>query len=146
LFLKISAAVEAAHRNSVIHRDLKPNNILVNREGEPKLLDFGIAKVVGNNTNPLELTTLGQERLTPISASPEQAKGEPVTISSDIYGLGVVLYEVLTGVRPHRFLTSDPSREELVQVEITKILSIHYNSNVDQWIASPISLPGSVHI
>ena len=116
LFLKISAAVEAAHRNSVIHRDLKPNNILVNREGEPKLLDFGIAKVVGNNTNPVELTTFGQERLTPISASPEQAKGEPVTISSDIYGLGVVLYEMLTGVRPHRFLTSDPSREELVEV------------------------------
>src|SRR6266571_3835091 len=116
LFLKVSAAVEAAHRNSVIHRDLKPNNILVNREGEPKLLDFGIAKVVGNNTNPLELTTLGRERLTPISASPEQAKGEPVTISSDIYGLGVVLYEMLTGVRPHRFLTSDPSREELVEV------------------------------
>ena len=116
LFLKISAAVEAAHRNSVIHRDLKPNNILVSREGEPKLLDFGIAKVVGNNTNPVELTTFGQERLTPISASPEQAKGEPVTISSDIYGLGVVLYEMLTGVRPHRFLTSDPSREELVEV------------------------------
>ncbi len=105
-----------ARCNSVIHRDLKPNNILVSREGEPKLLDFGIAKVVGNNTNPVEITTLGQERLTPISASPEQAKGEPVTISSDIYGLGVVLYEMLTGVRPHRFLTSDPSREELVEV------------------------------
>ena len=59
LFLKISAAVEAAHRNSVIHRDLKPNNILVSREGEPKLVDFGIAKVVGNNANPVELNTLG---------------------------------------------------------------------------------------
>ncbi len=116
LFLKISSAVEAAHRNSVIHRDLKPNNILVNREGEPKLLDFGIAKIVGNKANPLELTTLGQERFTPGSASPEQAKGEPVTTSSDIYALGVVLYETLTGERPHRFLTSDPSREELVEV------------------------------
>jgi len=116
LFLKISAAVEAAHRNSVIHRDLKSNNILVNCEGEPKLLDFGIAKFVGKNTNPLELTALGRERLTPVSASPEQAKGEPVTISSDIYGLGVILYEMLTGVRPHRFLTSDPSREDLVEV------------------------------
>src|ERR1700720_1935454 len=116
LFLKISAAVEAAHRNSVIHRDLKSNNILVNCEGEPKLLDFGIAKVVGKNTNPLELTALGQERFTPGSASPEQAKGEPVTTSSDIYALGVVLYEMLTGERPHRFLTSDPSREDLVEV------------------------------
>jgi serine/threonine protein kinase/Tfp pilus assembly protein PilF len=116
LFLKISAAVEAAHRNSVIHRDLKPNNILVNHEGEPKLLDFGIAKIVGNEANPLELTALGQERFTPGSASPEQAKGEPVTTCSDIYALGVVLYEMLTGERPHRFLTSDPSREELVQI------------------------------
>jgi eukaryotic-like serine/threonine-protein kinase len=116
LFLKISAAVEEAHRNSVIHRDLKPTNILVNREGEPKLLDFGIAKVLGGETNPLELTALGQERLTPVSASPEQAQGEPVTVASDIYALGVVLYEMLTGVRPHRFLTRDPSREELVQV------------------------------
>ncbi len=124
LFLKISAAVEVAHRNSVIHRDLKPNNILVNREGEPKLLDFGIAKVVGNNMNPLELTALGQERLTPISASPEQAKGKTVTISSDIYGLGLVLYEMLTGVRPHRFLTSDPSHEELVEVVCKQPLTL----------------------
>src|ERR1700719_1894680 len=116
LFLKVSAAVEAAHRNSVIHRDLKPNNILVNHEGEPKLLDFAIAKIVGNEANPLELTALGQERFTPGSASPEQAKGEPVTTSSDIYALGVVLYEMLTGERPHRFLTSDPSREDLVEV------------------------------
>jgi len=116
LFLKISGAVEAAHRNSIVHRDLKPTNILVNREGEPKLLDFGIAKLIGNEPNSLEQTALGQERLTPVSASPEQAQGEPVTISSDIYALGVVLYEMLTGARPHRFSTTDPSREELVHV------------------------------
>src|ERR1700732_1281554 len=116
LFLKISGAVEAAHRNSIVHRDLKPTNILVNRDGEPKLLDFGIAKLIGNEPNALEQTALGQERLTPVSASPEQAQGEPVTISSDIYALGVVLYEILTGARPHRFSTTDPSREELVHV------------------------------
>src|SRR6202030_571278 len=116
LFLKISGAVEAAHRNSIVHRDLKPSNILVNREGEPKLLDFGIAKLIRNEPNALEQTALGQERLTPVSASPEQAQGEPVTISSDIYALGVVLYEMLTGARPHRFSTTDPSREELVHV------------------------------
>ena len=116
LFLKICGAVEAAHRNSIVHRDLKPSNILVNHEGEPKLLDFGIAKLIGNDADPLERTAFGQERLTPISASPEQAQGEAVTISSDIYALGVVLYEMLTGVRPHRFQTPDPSREELVHV------------------------------
>jgi serine/threonine protein kinase/Flp pilus assembly protein TadD len=116
LFLKIAGAVEAAHRNSIVHRDLKPTNILVNREGEPKLLDFGIAKLIGNEPNALEQTAVGQERLTPVSASPEQAQGDPVTISSDIYALGVVLYEMLTGARPHRFSTTDPSREELVHV------------------------------
>src|SRR6266404_4642080 len=116
LFLKVSAAVEAAHRNSVIHRDLKPNNILVNHEGEPKLLDFGIAKIIGSQTNPLEITSFRQQRLTPMSASPEQVKGEPVTVFSDIYALGVVLYEMLTGVRPHRFETSHPSDQELVEV------------------------------
>ena len=116
LFLKVSAAVEAAHHKSVIHRDLKPNNILVNHEGEPKLLDFGIAKVIGSNANPLEMTSFKQQRFTPSSASPEQVKGEPVTVLSDIYSLGVVLYEMLTGVRPHRFETSHPTDEELVEV------------------------------
>jgi serine/threonine protein kinase/tetratricopeptide (TPR) repeat protein len=116
LFLKVSAAVQAAHHKSVIHRDLKPNNILVNHEGEPKLLDFGIAKVLGSETNPLEVTSFKQQRLTPSSASPEQVKGEPVTVFSDIYALGVVLYEMLTSVRPHRFETSHPTDEELVEV------------------------------
>jgi len=124
LFLKVSAAVEAAHRNSVIHRDLKPNNILVNREGEPKLLDFGIAKVIGSQTNPLEITSFKQQRLTPMSASPEQVKGEPITVFSDIYALGVVLYEMLTGVRAHRFQTSHPSDEELIEVVCNQLPSL----------------------
>jgi serine/threonine protein kinase len=116
LFLKVCAAVEVAHRHSVVHRDLKPNNILVNHEGEAKLLDFGIAKLIGHDASPLELTALGQERLTPISASPEQAQGELVTKSSDIYSLGALLYEMLTGVRPHRFRSRNPSRAELINV------------------------------
>src|SRR5438094_6337893 len=124
LFLKVSAAVEAAHRNSVIHRDLKPNNILVNREGEPKLLDFGIAKVIGGRTNPLEITSFRQQRLTPTSASPEQVKGEPITVFSDIYALGAVLYEMVTGVRPHRFQTSHPNDEELVEVVCNQLPSL----------------------
>src|SRR5215472_8880644 len=124
LFLKVSAAVQAAHHKSVIHRDLKPNNILVNREGEPKLLDFGIAKVIGSKANPLELTSFKQQRLTPSSASPEQVKGEPVTVFSDIYALGVVLCEILTGIRPHRFETSHPTDEELVDVICKQLPSL----------------------
>jgi serine/threonine protein kinase/tetratricopeptide (TPR) repeat protein len=114
LFLKVCAAVEVAHRQSVVHRDLKPNNILVTRDGEPKLLDFGIAKLVGTDANPLEITALGLERLTPISASP--VRGESVTKVSDIYSLGALLYEMLTGSSPHRFHTSNPSRTELINV------------------------------
>lgn len=116
LFLKICAAVEAAHHNSIVHRDLKPSNILVNADGEPKLLDFGIAKMMGSGTSALEMTAFGKERFTPISASPEQARGEPITVASDVYALGVVLYEMLTGTRPHRFEKSDPSRDELLEV------------------------------
>jgi eukaryotic-like serine/threonine-protein kinase len=116
LFLKICSAVEFAHRSSVVHRDLKSSNILVSHDGEPKLLDFGIAKLIGGRMNPLELTASGDQRLTPISASPEQAQGELVTISSDIYALGALLYELLSGCRPHRFSTRNPSRAELVSV------------------------------
>ena len=116
IFLKVCAAVEAAHRNSIIHRDLKPSNILVNQDGEPKLLDFGIAKVIGADPGPLELTATEEQRLTPIAASPEQALGSPITKSSDIYALGSLLYEMLTGSRPYRFLTRTPSRAELAVI------------------------------
>jgi serine/threonine protein kinase/tetratricopeptide (TPR) repeat protein len=116
LFLKVCDAVEAAHECSIVHRDLKSTNILVDRKGEPKLLDFGIAKVVGRERNSLEVTASGNKCLTPVSASPEQVQGEPITISTDIYALGIVLYEMLTGSRAHRFVQDTPSAEQLRDV------------------------------
>ena len=116
LFLKICAAVEFAHRNLVVHRDIKPSNILANAEGEPKLLDFGIAKILAKDEDPAQLTTEAQQHLTPICASPEQAKGYPITVATDIYSLGALLYEMLSGQKPHRFSTARPTREELALV------------------------------
>ena len=116
LFLKIGAAVEFAHRNLVVHRDIKPSNILANAEGEPKLLDFGIAKLLAKDTDAAQLTTEAQQHLTPICASPEQAKGDPITVATDIYSLGALLYEMLSGQKPHRFSTDHPTREELALV------------------------------
>jgi eukaryotic-like serine/threonine-protein kinase len=116
VFLKICAAVEFAHRNLVVHRDIKPSNILANAEGEPKLLDFGIAKLLAKDEAAVQLTAEAQQHLTPICASPEQAKGDPITVATDIYSLGALLYEMLSDQKPHRFSTSRPTREELALV------------------------------
>jgi TolB-like protein/Tfp pilus assembly protein PilF len=116
LFLKICAAVEFAHRNLVVHRDIKPSNILANAEGEPKLLDFGIAKLLAKDDDAGQSTSEAQQRLTPICASPEQAKGGPITVATDIYSLGALLYELLSDQKPHRFSTTQPTREELALV------------------------------
>ena len=111
LFLDVGDAVEHAHRNLVVHRDLKPSNILITAEGRPKLLDFGIAKIFSNEASD-EPVTLGARLLTPDYASPEQVRGEAVTTVTDVYSLGVVLYEILTGSRPLQFDTRTPAEIE----------------------------------
>jgi non-specific serine/threonine protein kinase/serine/threonine-protein kinase len=100
LFRKVCGAVQHAHQNLVIHRDLKPKNILVTTEGEPKLLDFGIAKLVSGAEHE-ETTRTVHRAFTFDYASPEQVRGEPVNTSSDVYSLGVVLYELLSDVKPY---------------------------------------------
>ena len=105
IFLEICAAIAYAHKNLVIHRDLKPTNILVTADGTPKLLDFGIAKLVAADGDEKTMggTINAVRAMTPDYASPEQINGERVTTSSDVYSLGVVLYEILTGHHPYRF-------------------------------------------
>ena len=103
LFLEVAAAVTFAHRSLIVHRDLKPANILVTKEGTPKLLDFGIAKLLDSDATR---TMTNVQALTPHYASPEQVRGNAITTASDVYSLGVVLYEVLTGRRPYDVSTA----------------------------------------
>jgi len=104
LFLTICRAVEAAHRSLVVHRDIKPSNILVARDGTVKLLDFGIAKLIED-----EVDAPTADAFTPDYAAPEQLAGKPVTTATDVYALGIVLYELLLGVRPGAALSRRPS-------------------------------------
>jgi eukaryotic-like serine/threonine-protein kinase len=111
LFGQVLDVVQYAHRRLVVHRDLKPSNILVTAEGRVKLLDFGIAKVLDReamNATESELTELGGRPMTPAYASPEQVTGEPITTASDVYALGVLLYQLLTGRSPYRASPDHP--------------------------------------
>ncbi|HET8675622.1 MAG TPA: protein kinase [Blastocatellia bacterium] len=108
LFRSVCSAVHYAHQNLIVHRDIKPSNILVTPDGTPKLLDFGIAKLLGPSANLGEMTLASARVMTPEYASPEQARGEPITTSSDVYSLGVLLYELLTGHRPYHIASTSP--------------------------------------
>ncbi|HTS76974.1 MAG TPA: serine/threonine-protein kinase [Bryobacteraceae bacterium] len=103
MFQQILSAVSYAHRNLIVHRDLKPANILVSGDGEPKLLDFGIARLMEEDpSGPGTHTMTAAAMMTPDYASPEQVKGQLAGIASDIYSLGAILFELLSGARPHR--------------------------------------------
>ena len=114
LFLQVCSAVQYAHQNLVVHRDIKPGNILVTSTGEVKLLDFGIAKLLDAEFSSSDTTAKFGRLLTPDYASPEQVKGEPITTASDIYSLGVLLYQLLTGHRPYHVTNTSPA--EMVRV------------------------------
>ena len=106
IFRKICAAVAYAHQNLVVHRDIKSSNVLVSSDGEPKLLDFGLAKILGSDAGAHETETV-HRWMTPAFASPEQLRGDRVTTVSDVYSMGVLLYELLCGRRPFSRFETD---------------------------------------
>lgn len=118
LFRKVCAAVHYAHQNLVVHRDLKPSNILITEQGAPKLLDFGLAKVLDPDVGDhATITATAHRFLTPEYAAPEQINGDPITIAADVYSLGVVLYELLCGRRPYRLQARSQAEIERVVLE-----------------------------
>ena len=152
LFLQLAEAVAHAHRNLLVHRDLKPGNVLVDTEGNVKLLDFGIAKAL----DPLEglhqqdggNTTVGGVRpYTPNYASPEQVRGEPVSTATDIYSLGVLLYQMLTGTRPTGRNATTPAEaaRSVLEDEPTRPSRLSAREALDpQWLATRKKLEGDL--
>lgn len=111
VFTHVCDGVQAAHRSLIVHRDLKPGNVLVGSDGQPRLLDFGIARTLADDSGRA-LTQTASFAMTPAYASPEQARNEPLTTASDVYSLGVMLYELITGRRPYRLDGLTPAQSE----------------------------------
>ncbi len=156
LFLQLADAVAHAHRNLLVHRDLKPGNVLVDQEGKVKLLDFGIAKALDPLDHPLQgphgtagnaATVGGVRPLTPSHASPEQVRGEPVGTATDIYSLGVLLYQMLTGTRPtgRNATSAAEAARSVLEDEPTRPSRLSATEAVDpQWMSTRKRLEGDL--
>ncbi len=112
LFCKVCDGVQEAHRHLIVHRDLKPENILVDAAGEPRLLDFGIARMLEDQPDPDGPSLTSLTAMTPAYASPEQVRRQPTTTRSDVYSLGVMLYQLLAGIRPYELAGLSPAEAE----------------------------------
>jgi len=141
LFLKACSAVEFAHRQQIIHRDIKPGNVLANEDCELKLLDFGIAKLLSVHPDNEEVTVATERRFTPIYAAPEQSAGRAATTASDVYSLGALLYELLTN-KPPPGSSNRNSLENDLSKHLTELLPSHHIIPDPQ---TKCQLPGQLH-
>lgn len=148
LFVTVCEAVQHAHERGVIHRDLKPSNVLVDRDGRARLLDFGIAKVLGaeSDEEAFALTRTGQRLYSPHYASPEQVQGDPVSAASDVYSLGIVLYQLLSGGWPYhaRSLSQFALERMICEEEPTRPSRVEWEGEEGE-PAHPWSVRGFAH-